>query len=98
MWVQASITVGLETVSLEVRRLEPDGRARAAASIAWSTCMALESGEHAGPGAWPREWQSLVGDDCCRLQGCEGREFSEDRWHEAVRRAIAEFEIGRAHV
>jgi len=91
MWVQVSITVGEETVGLEVKRLEPDDRARAAASIAWLTYMALESGADADAAVWPWPLRSMVGAECYRIQGCDGRQLSDAWWNEAGRRAAAEF-------
>ena len=92
MWVQVSIKVGAETVSLNVRQLDAVSRENAAARIAWFSHTTRDSGEDGGAlFSRPSSQLSLFGEECCRLGERDMRELPEAARRDAGQLALAEF-------
>ena len=91
MWIRRSITVGTDDVSVDVRRLSPDVRARTAAQLAWFASQALAGLRSNEPGDIQEFMQSIFDHVRYEVPDRVADDLSDEWWTEASHRAMTEF-------
>ena len=91
MWIRRSITVGTDDVSVDVRQLAPDVRAKTAARLAWFASQALAGIRSGEPGDIQEFMQSIFDHVRYEVPDRVADDLSDEWWTEASHRAMSEF-------